>query len=71
MTPPGDEFDNMAVYVGHIRPDGVVDRLWTVDLDSEAVEAFWERNPRFAGALSPAHVTETSPRTPAPRRRLG
>lgn len=43
-TPAGDQFDNMAVYVNRIRPDGVVDRVWTVDLDTEAMEAFWERN---------------------------
>ena len=47
--PAGDEFDNMAVYVSRTRSDGVVDRLRTVDLDSEAVEVFWERNPVSPG----------------------
>jgi hypothetical protein len=41
----GDVFDNMAIYVNRFGPSGLVDRQWTVDLDSEAVESFWERNP--------------------------
>jgi hypothetical protein len=40
----GDDFDNLAVYVNRIRPDGLVDRLWTVDLDTEHCEEFWRRN---------------------------
>jgi hypothetical protein len=41
----GDAFDNMAIYVTRVDGSGIADRLWTVDLDAEAVEAFWERNP--------------------------
>ncbi len=43
-TPAGDVFDNTAVYITRIRPDGIADRVWTVDLDTEAVESFWARN---------------------------
>lgn len=41
----GDQFDNLAVYTLRFRPDGQVDRDWTVDLDAEHCEAFWEKNP--------------------------
>ena len=31
---------------GHaLRSDGQMDRIWTVDLDAEHGEAFWEKNP--------------------------
>lgn len=40
-APGGDQFDNLAVYVGRLRPDGTTERLWTVDLDAEHCEAFW------------------------------
>ncbi len=43
-APSGDGFDNLAVYVGRLRPDGT-ERLWTVDLDAEHCEAFWQKNP--------------------------
>jgi ketosteroid isomerase-like protein len=39
----GDAFDNWAIYVNRVE-DGIADRLWTVDLDTEAVEEFWRRN---------------------------
>jgi hypothetical protein len=42
--PNGDEFDNLAVYVCRVRPDGQTDRMWTVDLDTEHCEEFWRRN---------------------------
>ena len=42
--PDGDEYDNQAVYVYRFRPDGKVDRYWTVDLDTEHCEEFWRRN---------------------------
>jgi hypothetical protein len=32
------------VYVGRLRPDGTTEWLWTVDLDAEHFEAFWEKN---------------------------
>jgi ketosteroid isomerase-like protein len=44
-APGGDQFDNLAVYIGRLRPDGTTERLWTVDLDAEHCEAFWEKNP--------------------------
>ena len=44
-APPGDVFDNLAVYVSRIGADGKTNRLWTVDLAHEALEQFWERNP--------------------------
>jgi SnoaL-like protein len=42
--PEGDTFDNMAIWVSRIDADGKTDRLWTVDLDQEAVTDFWHRN---------------------------
>ena len=44
-APGGDQFDNLAVYISRLRPDGTTERLWTVDLDAEHCEAFWEKNP--------------------------
>jgi hypothetical protein len=41
----GDEFDNRALYISRYGPEGKVDRIWTVDLDSESVESFWANNP--------------------------
>jgi len=44
-TPSGDRLDNLAVYIYRVRPAGpVVERAWTVDLDAEHCEAFWQRN---------------------------
>lgn len=43
--PNGDVFDNDAVYVFRFDDAGLIDRIWTVDLDDEAVRGFWERNP--------------------------
>ena len=45
MSPSGDAFDNMAVYVNRFLPDGQCDRMWTVDLDAEHCEEFWRKNP--------------------------
>jgi ketosteroid isomerase-like protein len=44
-APGGDRFDNLAVYVSRLRPDGQTERMWTVDLDAEHCEAFWQKNP--------------------------
>ena len=44
-TPAGDKFENLAVYVTRVGADGGVDRLWTVDLDTEDCLEFWARNP--------------------------
>jgi hypothetical protein len=43
--PSGDRFDNLAVYTLRLRPGGQADRVWTVDLDAEQCEAFWQNNP--------------------------
>jgi hypothetical protein len=42
-APGGDRFDNLAVYISRLRPDGQTERLWTVDLDAEHCEAFWAK----------------------------
>ncbi len=44
-TPAGDAFENLAVYVTRVGADDKADRLWTVDLDTEACLEFWARNP--------------------------
>jgi hypothetical protein len=44
-TLTGDVFENLAVYVTRIGADDKGDRLWTVDLDTEACLDFWARNP--------------------------
>ena len=41
----GDVFDNRAIYVSRLDADGKIDRVWTVDLDSEDMERFWQQNP--------------------------
>jgi ketosteroid isomerase-like protein len=41
----GEVFDNRAIYVSRFDAEGKVDHTWTVDLDSEDMERFWERNP--------------------------
>ena len=41
----GDVFDNRAVYVSRFDKDGKTERVWTVDLDSEDMDTFWQRNP--------------------------
>jgi ketosteroid isomerase-like protein len=46
-APSGDVFDNRAIWVSRFRADGKVDRIWTTDLDHEALEAFWQRNPVY------------------------
>jgi ketosteroid isomerase-like protein len=42
--PSGDRFDNRAIYIGRLDADGKIDRLWTVDLDTEHCEDFWRSN---------------------------
>jgi hypothetical protein len=41
----GDAFENRAVYIRRFDSDGKADRVWTVDLDSEDMEHFWQCNP--------------------------
>jgi hypothetical protein len=48
----GEVFDNRAIYITRFDKDGKTERLWTVDLDSEAMEQFWESNPIKAAAVS-------------------
>lgn len=43
--PNGDAFDNRAIWISRLNDEVQSDRIWTVDLDSEACETFWERNP--------------------------
>jgi ketosteroid isomerase-like protein len=43
-APSGDLFDNVTVYITRLRADGITDRIWTVDLDAEHCEEFWQRN---------------------------
>ena len=45
ISPRGDTFENLAIYVTRVDVDGKGDRLWTVDLDTEACLEFWARNP--------------------------
>jgi ketosteroid isomerase-like protein len=63
-APSGDRFDNLAVYIGRLRPDGTTERLSTGDLDAEHCAAFWQKNPAtpskdFAQQLQPG--TRQSP----------
>jgi hypothetical protein len=51
-TAAGDTFENLAVYVARVGGDGTTDRLWTVDLDTEACLEFWARNPVASAADS-------------------
>jgi ketosteroid isomerase-like protein len=51
-TPAGDAFENLAVYVTRMGADDKADRLWTVDLDTEACLEFWARNPVASGAMA-------------------
>jgi hypothetical protein len=41
----GDSFANLAVYNFRLRPDGKTDRIWTVDLDAERCQDFWQKSP--------------------------
>lgn len=53
-APDGDQFDNMAVWVTRLRPDGATDRIWTVDLDQEHAASFWQRHAHeLDGSTSP------------------
>ena len=40
----GDPFDNMAIWISRLRPDGKTERIWTVDRDAEHCEDFWRKN---------------------------
>lgn len=57
-TTAGDIFENLAVYVSRVGADSTTDRLWTVDLDSEACLEFWSRNPVQSMTAPQAEVTE-------------
>jgi hypothetical protein len=57
-APGGDPFDNLAVYISRLRPDGQTDRLWTVDLDAEHCEAFWAKTLALPRKTSPEPDSE-------------
>jgi ketosteroid isomerase-like protein len=58
-TPSGDTFENLAVYVSRLGADDKTDRLWTVDLDTEACNEFWARNPVASAAHSSGEQIES------------
>jgi ketosteroid isomerase-like protein len=62
-TPAGDVFENLAVYVTRVGADDKADRLWTVDLDTEACLEFWARNPVASAADSEGGSSERPVRT--------
>ena len=39
--PDGAKFDNRAIWTMRFRTDGLVDGIFTVDLDDERMRAFW------------------------------
>ena len=43
-APDGDAFDNMAIWISRLDPDGKTERIWTIDLDQEHCEGFWDRH---------------------------
>ena len=45
-TPDGASFDNRALWVDRFTPEGMVDRIWTVDLDDSEMFSFWDNNAR-------------------------
>jgi hypothetical protein len=40
-TPGGARFDNRALWVDRFTPGGMVDRIWTIDLDDSEMFSFW------------------------------
>jgi hypothetical protein len=40
-TPDGTVFDNRAIWINRFGGDGLVDGIWTIDLDDAAMRAFW------------------------------
>ncbi len=44
-TPDGGVYGNLAVWVERRRPDGLIDSIWTIDLDAERCEEFWQAHP--------------------------
>jgi hypothetical protein len=44
-TPDGGLYENAAVWVERRRPDGLIDSIWTIDLDVERSEKFWRDHP--------------------------
>jgi hypothetical protein len=65
-TPAGDIFKNLAVYVTRIDADDKGDRLWTVDLDTEACLEFWARNRTELAADPLGEQTRSNDRRPKP-----
>jgi hypothetical protein len=44
-TPDGGVYENLAVWVERRRADGLIDWIWTVDLDIERCLEFWQSYP--------------------------
>jgi hypothetical protein len=40
-TPDGAKFDNRALWIDRFTPEGMIDRIWTVDLDDTEMASFW------------------------------
>jgi hypothetical protein len=70
-TPAGDAFENLAVYVTRVGANEKADRLWTVDLDTEACLEFWARNPVASAALQPVGASTLPPGQPGRSGRSG
>ena len=70
-TPAGDAFENLAVYVTRVGANEKADRLWTVDLDTEACLEFWARNPLASAALQPVGASTLPPGQPGRSGRSG
>jgi hypothetical protein len=51
-TPDGVRFNNRALWVDRFTPEGMVDRIWTVDLDDADMVCFWAKH---AVASASAH----------------
>lgn len=51
-TPEGAKFDNRALWINRFSSEGLIDRIWTVDLDDSDMASFWANN---ASATTSAH----------------
>jgi ketosteroid isomerase-like protein len=50
-TPDGARFDNRALWIERFTPEGMVDRIWTVDLDDSEMLSFWANNARTSASV--------------------
>ena len=51
-TPDGARFENRALWINRFTPEGMIDRIWTVDLDDSQMLSFWAH---IAPASTSAH----------------